>query len=58
MSSFFCHARRAFFSASSRFGRAHPYLAMFMLTVGLVGFLAYSLKEKAKSEPENFYTMW
>ncbi|WP_028229218.1 hypothetical protein [Paraburkholderia ferrariae] len=42
----------------SRFGRAHPYLAMFLLTVGLVGLMAYSLNEKAKSEPENIYTMW
>ncbi|WP_321916972.1 MULTISPECIES: hypothetical protein [unclassified Paraburkholderia] len=42
----------------SRFGRAHPYLAMFLLTVSLVSFMAYTLNEKAKSEPENIYTMW
>ncbi|CAM2157945.1 conserved membrane hypothetical protein [Paraburkholderia tropica] len=42
----------------NRFGRAHPYLAMFLLTVGMVAFMAYSLNEKAKSEPENIYTMW
>lgn len=42
----------------SRFGRAHPYLAMLLVTVGLVGFMAYALNEKAKSEPENIYMMW
>jgi hypothetical protein len=41
----------------SRFTRAHPYWAMLAVTVSLVGFMAYSLYEKAKSEPENIYTM-
>lgn len=42
----------------SRFGRAHPYLAMLLVTVSLLAFMAYALNEKAKSEPENISPMW
>ncbi|WP_321867720.1 hypothetical protein [Paraburkholderia tropica] len=42
----------------SRFVLAHPYLAVLLVTAGMLYFMGWVLKEKAKGEPEAIFPMW